>query len=911
MNPKENLVIAKNKIITEDIKSLAYNKKTQKYDVTFKTGQSYRYNFDNIVWIRDPIKYNPENYQVSKDGRVFIGIESIYLFSFKFTKYWYVAFKNNKGKNYAYREIKVKESCLNEKSSKDVFDYLKETTRFSELKDDNGENILEKKYEKMTFIDNDTVLANYLNPEKYYFKENEEKNPIFPFGCNKSQFKAVKNAIENKISVIEGPPGTGKTQTILNIIANLLIEGKTVEVVSNNNSAIENIFEKLSDVKYGMDFIVAPLGKMENKSTFINMQTGEYPDLTSWKNDRISNDTFFKEIREQSEHLEVIFHKQERVARLRQELQALKIEKKHYEKGEFSLYNGVAFRKRRRAIRSDNIMDIWNCLQDFAERRKKISFFLKVKLCIVYGLYDWKFYRKEPDEMILEFQKLYYTQKEKELQNELEELQTELSQEKAEKVIENFTESSLAYLKNVLHEKYGTKEKRTIFTEEALYKFPQEVQKEYPVILSTTFSATSSLGRNTVFDYVIMDEASQVDLTTGALSLSCAKNAVIVGDRNQLPNIIKREQKQNLDNLFKKYSIHQAYDFTKNSFLDSVCQRLKNVPCTLLKEHYRCHPKIINFCNQKFYGGELIIMTEDKNEDDVLMVMKTSEGNHARGHLNQREIDVICNELLPELDKNKDVGIIAPYKKQSSELKHNINDESIAIATVHKFQGREKDSIILTTVDNEVTEFTDDPYLLNVAVSRAKNNFYLVVSGNEQPKDSNIRDLILYIEYNNFTVTESKIHSIFDYLYTQYSESRFEFLKKHKRISEYDSENLMYGLIGDTLAEEGYKELGVLCHQPLNTLIRDLTILTEAESRYALNPATHLDFLIYNHVTKTPILAIEVDGWTYHKKETVQGKRDELKNIILDKYELPYLRFSTNGSNEKEILVRKLKHVME
>ena len=48
----------------------------------------------------------------------------------------------------------------------------------------------------------------------------------------------------------------------------------------------------------------------------------------------------------------------------------------------------------------------------------------------------------------------------------------------------------------------------------------------------------------------------------------------------------------------------------------------------------------------------------------------------------------------------------------------------------------------MTTVDDVITSFSDDPNLLNVAVSRAKSQFYLVVSGNEQPKDCNISDLI-------------------------------------------------------------------------------------------------------------------------------------------------------------------------
>src|SRR3546814_6348193 len=59
---------------------------------------------------------------------------------------------------------------------------------------------------------------------------------IYPFGVNESQLKAVENAFTSQISLIEGPPGTGKTQTILNIIANIVIRGKTVAILSNNNT---------------------------------------------------------------------------------------------------------------------------------------------------------------------------------------------------------------------------------------------------------------------------------------------------------------------------------------------------------------------------------------------------------------------------------------------------------------------------------------------------------------------------------------------------------------------------------------------------------------------------------------------------------------------------------------------------
>ena len=225
---------------------------------------------------------------------------------------------------------------------------------------------------------------------------------------------------------------------------------------------------------------------------------------------------------------------------------------------------------------------------------------------------------------------------------------------------------------------------------------------------------------------------------------------------------------------------------------------------------------------------------------------------------------------------------------------------------MHKFQGKEKENIIISTVDDEISDFADDPYLINVAVSRAKKKLMLVVTGNEQSKERNITDLIDYIQYNNFEVTESKIYSIFDYLYKQYTEERRVYLQKHKKVSEYDSENLMYSLIEDIISANKYSSLDVVCHFPLNMLIKNPELLNEQECQYAMNPATHLDFLIYNRIGKKPVLAIEVDGYEYHKEDTIQASRDLLKNHIMELYEIPLLRFMTNGSGEKEKIIEML-----
>ncbi len=58
------------------------------------------------------------------------------------------------------------------------------------------------------------------------------------------------------------------------------------------------------------------------------------------------------------------------------------------------------------------------------------------------------------------------------------------------------------------------------------------------------------------------------------------------------------------------------------------------------------------------------------------------------------------------------------------------------------------------------------------------------------------------------------------------------------------------------------------------------------------------------------MLAIEVDGYEYHKEDTVQALRDLMKNHILELYEIPLLRFKTNGSGERKKIVEMLEKLV-
>ena len=102
-------------------------------------------------------------------------------------------------------------------------------------------------------------------------------------------------------------------------------------------------------------------------------------------------------------------------------------------------------------------------------------------------------------------------------------------------------------------------------------------------------------------------------------------------------------------------------NYTEHSLLTSIVSLFSDIPRTLLKEHYRCHPKIIGFCNQKFYNNELIVFTDENRLDKPLRLYKAAMGNHARGTVNQRQIDTVFNEIIPNHIINTEeqsVGII-------------------------------------------------------------------------------------------------------------------------------------------------------------------------------------------------------------------------------------------------------------
>ncbi|WP_195989459.1 AAA domain-containing protein [Clostridium sp. D53t1_180928_C8] len=902
MNIEKNLLLIKGEDKTEKVTYCKYNNVIRKYDVTFIGNKIYSYNYNNVIWISNSKEINIENKAIYENNKPLVTVKKAILFD----DYIRVIHKNGYSKVYKRNEITIEESCLSNPKANGTFQYLKELSQSIGLMLDGSKTFLGKQYEKITYISPKSALAFYLNPnhiekKKYY------KNIIFPFGFNLSQKEATEKAFENKVSVIEGPPGTGKTQTILNIIANAIMNDKTVAVVSNNNAATENVYEKLS--KYNLDFFAATLGRRENKEKFINSQSGLYVDMEEWKLEISEKQIILDKLNKSKEKISNMLKEKNILATIKNELSELLIEKKHFEKEYLSedvaklKYNTI------KKLKADNIMKLLIDLELNGKGLDKVPFSIRIKNLFKYGIYNFKFYSNPIEEVLDYLYYLYYKNKENELNVESEKIQRELNIFNFDNELREYSNNALKIFKDKLNKRYYKNRSRQVFTEDDLWKKFDKVIGEYPVILSTTHSLRNCIPDNFLFDYLIIDESSQVDLLTGALALSCAKNVVVVGDLMQLTNVVSEEDKEISKKIFNTYNLNEAYDFSNNNLLSSITILNKDITKTLLKEHYRCHPKIINFCNKEFYNDELIILTDERDEDVPLVLYKTNEGNHARGTINVRQIDVIKEEVLPKLRSEKSIAVISPYRNQTNEISKLLG-EMVEADTVHKFQGREKDVVILSTVANEVNEFIDNSNLINVAISRAVNKLIVVTSDFEN-EDSNIGDLIKYIQYNNFEVVESEISSIFDLLYKSYGKKLIETIKNSKRVSEFDSENLMNLLIEEVLSSSEFSNLGFAIHVPLKMIIRNTEKLTADERRFVLNPWTHTDFLIFNKLDKKPVLVVEVDGYKYHVQNEKQLERDKKKEGILEKYNVPIIRFRTDGSGERDRLEKGLRAVLK
>ena len=849
---------------------------------------------------------DPRSTVVRRSGWAFDNVERIAMYD----GYLAVRFSNGSCRVYAMNEVSLEKDVLADPRPKNVFEYLRALASTDELLNEKTDRpVLEERYDGVGAVASSTMLSCYLSGDVPGSQQNDPATLIYPVGLNASQKTAVERAFSDRLSVVQGPPGTGKTQTILNIIANNIMQGRTTAVVSNNVSAVENVADKLGRNDVG--FVCALLGRSKIKKEFFGNQPAYPHDLKAWGIASEERERLIAEVRELVSGLGRALEDRGRLAEIEASIIAYEREYEYFKDYAESLGKGAVEPHDPRFGRtSRNILRFWVREGRRVEEGRSVGFLYRAYVRAFFGGFYLDAIERDDFLVVPLLQDAFYRAKLRELRDEARLLKERSYDFEAN--MATIEEKSMRAFKAQLAKRYSPNRDRRTFELRSLRSGSAAFAEEYPVVLSTTHSITTSLGPGFRYDSVLMDEASQISVAAGALAFACAKNVVVVGDHKQLANVVKRERADETDRIADKYRVPDCYRYAKHSMLTSVLGLWPALEPTLLKEHYRCHPRIIGFCNKMYYDDDLVIMTKDEGERDVLSFHRTVPGNHERGRRNMRQVSVVCDEIIPELvdSEIRDIGVIAPFNPQVCELKKAV-PEGVSVATVHKFQGRENDAIILSTVENNIGAFVGDPQMVNVAVSRAVKKLRVVASQNPRGrKDNDIEELARYIEYNGFKIVQSNIRSVFDLLYKEYAEERARYLGKYPRVSRYDSEDLMATALEDMLATGRFARVSFRCHVGLSTLVGEGISLSPLEERYVRDPRTHVDFLFFREMNKRPLLAVEVDAWRFHKEGTKQYKRDRMKDAILKRCGLPLLRLPTD-SRGRERDVGEIERMLE
>ena len=512
-------------------------------------------------------------------------------------------------------EIKIVKDALSEgNQASGVMAYYRRVVQ--ETAHTEEDQFLLREFDDISYVNEESVLALYLNGKLGVAQPPNAHPTIYPFGANLSQMKALKMMFSNRISIVEGPPGTGKTQTILSFIANALINGKTVAVVSNNNAATDNVFEKLQ--KNGYSFFAAPLGNADNVERFFETYHPEVPSFSDGSVD-------VRALRNAIYLLPECFDIENRKRKAIERLSSVELEYNHFLKDHPDEdFSGMRLRPER--VKSE---DVTRIMVEVKESGRKLSFWKRLRI-------RWKlkigksFFTRGGTEMDLLLHNLYYLAKIHEIKAEIARLERRMKDQTLEEKVARVTELSKAYFEKQLDIIFGQRNRGGYGRDNYKRQFADFV-KDYPVILSSTYSLAKCSQRGFLFDYLIVDESSQVNMASAILSMRMARNIVVVGDIKQLPQIDDDSFAERNEQLLTQFNVPRTYSYYGNSIMSSFLSLYgDSVPRTMLREHYRCNPDIISFCNERFYDGELIVYTKPRTDGYSMKVVKTVAGKSTR-----------------------------------------------------------------------------------------------------------------------------------------------------------------------------------------------------------------------------------------------------------------------------------------
>lgn len=688
-------------------------------------------------------------------------------------------------------------------------------------------------------------FSNIFDIEQFEKEEQKEidyceiiKNYL-PIELSKNQLIALHSCFNSHISYIQGPPGTGKSHTIAGIILASYILGKKVLVVSQKKSALEVVKNKINQF-YDENLIVPFLyfnkeDKINLKNSLLSVCNQDLPqkkelDILNLHISKTKQSLKKLNINLNNKYKNLTFLIREYSLYYQKNIEFIKKKEKFLKN---PLYSNSSYKKII-ALKSNNekyIKDIkcienkyieFQCITKYDylkinrlesefnkkfQLKEKIRFYelIKNRLCSIF-LEDWfnlsyemdsneKFRVNLPETKFVISSRYEIEQIKKEINNLQETLFKQYHKQKMFLSLLNKEENNeIQKFGKMLHWNRGDK---------VLEKMDQinytKLLNTFPIWLSEIRNIGEILpNKEEMFDLVIVDESSQVNLAEILPVFYRGKNICVVGDHKQLGlnssgimfNLSKKFDKI-IWNKYKPSNIDfenanaRNLTITKASILDLLRseENKETFKYILLDEHYRSLPGLSSFNNKEFYNNELKIMTElpDKSLINCFSAIKVDGIKDNK--LNQIEAEEIIfiikyilkkdlieekkniykekiklNKFIPNLPK---IGIISSVRDQVDIIKElleefseeDFNQNRLVCGTPEELQGDEFDIVIMSSTTDENSRNNghySNENRFNVATSRSKYYTIFVYS--------NVKKIPLYEKYlNHFGYSNKKI----------------------------------------------------------------------------------------------------------------------------------------------------------
>lgn len=529
-----------------------------------------------------------------------------------------------------------------------------------------------------------------------------------PANLSNAQNAAIQAAKEETLSVIVGPPGTGKSFTIAALAAELMNEGKSVLIASKTDTAVDVIAHKIEH-QLGLKGCMVRGGRKDYLSALKNylkdiLAGVGIPDSALYEARKLSINELEKQLmRQQKTQKKAQKQQQKMLTYLRKSSQYLQENTPRSFLGAW----WAKWRKRQIEKKWQKYGQLWQLSDKLQEQEN---------------------YRKR---LLQELVPIKY-------QNNIRQA---LKQNR-----QDFRLFSQAI-----------RSRRDAKQEELFRQIDFSVIfQTFPIWLCNLNDIYDILPLSReIFDVAIIDEASQCDIASCLPIFQRAKRVVIVGDPKQLRHISflsrAKQAKYRQD-----FNITLPIDYREESILDLVQEHLSGQQqINFLNEHFRSYPPIIQFSNQQFYQNALRLMQPNDNEaalQSLELVLLESERQEA-GY-NEGEAQFILKALadIPKIAPDaQSVGILSPFRSQVDYIakllqKHIaveiIQKYQLEVGTAHSFQGNEKDLMFISlVVDNRSKggsfNHLNKADLFNVSISRAAQKQFILLSAKPESISTN------------------------------------------------------------------------------------------------------------------------------------------------------------------------------